>query len=186
MFQQVILLGRVGQDPELRYMQNGSPIAKFTLATTKRWFDNQRAEAMSKTEWHRISVFGKIAENVVHKYVHKGDLIQVIGEIRYSSFEKDGHKQYSTEIIANSVTLMPKGTKKEESAEGESNDENKQQKGQRSNQQQSQRSNKQQNMNQNRDFGGGFEDQGNGYDPYQDMPSDMMDDNSNPSDDIPF
>ena len=93
----VILIGNVGRDPEIRYMQSGEPIANFSLATSERWTgkDGQKQE---RTEWHRVEVFGKTAQ-VVRDYVTKGKPIYIEGSIRYEEWtDKDGNKRNTTRI----------------------------------------------------------------------------------------
>jgi single-strand DNA-binding protein len=91
-----ILIGRVGKDPETRVAKSGIKIVKFSLAT-----ENYKKE----TAWHRVTAFGKLAE-IVEKYVRKGSQIYIEGEISYNDYEKEGVKQYSTEIIANKMKLL--------------------------------------------------------------------------------
>jgi single-strand DNA-binding protein len=91
-----ILIGRVGKDPESSVAKSGMKIVKFSLAT-----ENYKKE----TSWHRITTFGKLAE-IVEKYVRKGSQIYIEGEINYSDYEKDGVKQYFTDIIGNKMKLL--------------------------------------------------------------------------------
>ena len=93
----VILIGNVGRDPEIRYMQSGEPIANFTLATNEVWNDKS-GQRQERTEWHRVEVFGKTAQ-VVRDYVTKGKPIYVEGSIRYEEWtDKDGNKRNTTRI----------------------------------------------------------------------------------------
>lgn len=101
------LLGNLGGDPELRSTQSGMSILKLSLATTTSYLDAQKVR-QERTEWHKISVFGKRAEGL-HKILSKGDRIYVEGEIRTSSYEKDGEKRWSTEIAASDVKLCGGG-----------------------------------------------------------------------------
>lgn len=91
-----VLLGNVGKDPEIRFLQSGEPVANFSLATTEKWTgrDGQKQE---RTAWHRISAFGKTAE-IVRDYVSKGKQLYVEGSIEYSEYEKDGVKRQTTTI----------------------------------------------------------------------------------------
>lgn len=92
-----ILLGRVGKDPDIRYTQGGDPIANFSLATGRKWTDKS-GEKQERTEWHRVTVFGKTAQ-VVRDYVTKGKQLFIEGEIHYSQYtDKDGNTKYGTEI----------------------------------------------------------------------------------------
>ena len=93
----VILIGNVGRDPEIRYMQSGEPIANFTLATNEVWNDKS-GQRQERTEWHRVEVFGKPAQ-VVRDYLSKGRQVYVEGSIRYDEWtDKDGNKRNTTKI----------------------------------------------------------------------------------------
>jgi single-strand DNA-binding protein len=93
----VILIGNVGKDPEIRYMQSGEPIANFSLATNEVWNDKS-GQRQERTEWHRVEVFGKTAQ-VVRDYVTKGKPIYIEGSIRYEEWtDKDGNKRNTTRI----------------------------------------------------------------------------------------
>jgi single-strand DNA-binding protein len=100
---QVMLLGNLGQDPELKVTQGGKSILKLRLATSSSYLD-QGGQRIERTEWHTVTVFEKRAEGLA-KILHKGSKLMVSGEIRTSSYEKDGEKRYSTEIIAKDVIL---------------------------------------------------------------------------------
>lgn len=93
-----ILIGNVGKQPDIRTMQNGGKVANFSLATSERWTDKGSGEKKERTEWHRIVVFGNLAE-VVEKYVHKGSKVYVSGAIQTRKYEKDGQDHYTTEIV---------------------------------------------------------------------------------------
>lgn len=100
MYQKVILLGRIGQK-ELRATQNGTPVAQYSLATTKSFKDKQSGVWNEHTEWHRIVSFNQCAEHV-HSKLEPGDLIQVEGELRTRKWQdKSGTDRYTTEIIVN-------------------------------------------------------------------------------------
>ncbi|MFO7564142.1 MAG: single-stranded DNA-binding protein [Enhygromyxa sp.] len=102
----VILIGNLGRDPELRYMQNGNPVASLNVATTRKWRNKQTNELVEETEWHRISVFGPQAEHC-NNYLSKGRQVYVEGRLRTRSYEdKDGVKKYATEIIADTVQFL--------------------------------------------------------------------------------
>jgi single-strand DNA-binding protein len=102
MFNKVILIGRVGQDPTLSVSQSGSGICKFSLATTSGFGDKKR------TDWHHIVCFGKLADTM-SKYVQKGTVLAIDGSIEYSEYEKDGVKRTYTSIIANTATIVTNG-----------------------------------------------------------------------------
>jgi single-strand DNA-binding protein len=101
----VILLGRLGQDPELKYTPGGSPVCNFSMATTEAWTDKQ-GQKQEKTEWHRIVVWGKLAE-LCNQYLAKGRQAFVEGRLQTRSWDdKDGNKRYTTEILANTVQFI--------------------------------------------------------------------------------
>lgn len=100
----VILLGRLGAEPEIRQTSSGAEVCNFSLATSEKWKDKDGIE-QEKTEWHRIVVFGKLAE-ICAKYLAKGKQAYIEGRIQTRSWEKDGHKNYTTEVIAVSVQFL--------------------------------------------------------------------------------
>jgi len=98
-----ILVGRLGGDPEMKYGSSGAPVTTFTMATTDTWVkDGQREE---RTEWHRIVAFGKLAE-ICAKWLHKGKQIYLEGRIQTRSWEQDGIKRYTTEIVAREMQML--------------------------------------------------------------------------------
>ena len=94
----VILIGNVGGDPETRYLPNGNAVTNLTLATSDSWRDKQTGQMQERTEWHRISLFGKIAE-IAGQYLSKGSKVYIEGRLQTREWEKDGVKRYTTEII---------------------------------------------------------------------------------------
>lgn len=94
----VILIGNVGGDPETRYMPNGNAVTNLTLATSDSWKDKQTGQVQERTEWHRVSFFGKIAE-IAGQYLSKGSKVYIEGRLQTREWEKDGVKRYTTEII---------------------------------------------------------------------------------------
>lgn len=101
-----IIMGRVGSDPEVRRTQNGKAIANLSLATSEKWNDKTTGEKKEKTEWHRVVVFGGLAD-VVDKYVKKGDMLYFEGKIQTREWtDKDNAKRYSTEIIVDMGGVM--------------------------------------------------------------------------------
>lgn len=98
-----IIFGNVGNDPEIKYTQDGTCIASLSIATTEK-FKNRAGELVEETEWNRIKVFGKAAE-VVGEYVKKGDEFGVEGKIKTRKYEKDGVTHYATEIKATEIHL---------------------------------------------------------------------------------
>jgi single-strand DNA-binding protein len=99
----VMLIGRVGKAPEVRKFENGQ-LAQFSLATTSKW-KNKSGEIQERTEWHNITINGKLSE-VVEKYVVKGMLIFIEGEIRYEEYEKEGQKRQATKIYAYEMKML--------------------------------------------------------------------------------
>ena len=102
---QVLLVGNLGKDPEISTIPSGAVVAKFSLATSESFTDKTTGVKQDKTEWHNIIVWNKQAENCA-EYLRKGSKALVEGEIQYSSYEKDGVKKYSTEIVANNVQFL--------------------------------------------------------------------------------
>lgn len=101
----VILVGRLGKDPEVRNLENGASVANFTLATSESYKDKTTGEKKELTEWHNIVLWRGLAE-IAAKYLHKGDLIYVEGRLRTRSWEKDGVTRYTTEIVGDNMTML--------------------------------------------------------------------------------
>ena len=99
-----IILGHLGRDPELKYLQSGQPVCKLNIATSRK-YTNKNNEAVEETEWHRVSVWGKQAEHC-NNYLTKGRQVYVEGRLRTSSYDKDGQKHYTTEIVADTVQFI--------------------------------------------------------------------------------
>jgi|TARA_B100000315_G_scaffold167002_1_gene155551 single-strand DNA-binding protein len=97
----VLLIGRLGADPEVKQMANGKSVARFSLATSNTWKDKNTGEKKEKTEWHRIVIFNEGLVNVVQQYVKKGAQVYIEGQLttRKWTDEKSGQDRYSTEII---------------------------------------------------------------------------------------
>lgn len=114
----VILLGRLGGDPELKYLNSGSAVANFTLATNESYTD-KTGQKVQKAEWHRIVVFGKAAENCA-QYLKKGSQALVEGKLQTRSWDdKQGQKRYITEIVAFNVQFLSKPSAQTPSDESE-------------------------------------------------------------------
>ncbi|EAN2617730.1 TPA: single-stranded DNA-binding protein [Salmonella enterica subsp. enterica serovar Saintpaul] len=95
----VIIVGNLGQDPEVRYMPNGGAVASLSLATSESWRDKQTGEMRENTEWHRVVLFGKLAE-VAGEYLRKGAQVYIEGQLRTRNWQDDsGVTRYVTEII---------------------------------------------------------------------------------------
>lgn len=101
-----ILVGNLGQAPELKTLPSGNSVCNFSVATTETWLDKNTKQKQEKTEWHRVTVFGKVADNC-NKYLNKGSKVYVEGKITTRSWETDqGEKRYTTEINANNVQFL--------------------------------------------------------------------------------
>ena len=116
MINKVTLVGYVGRDAEIRYLQSGQAVANFSMATSEKWKDRD-GEQQERTEWHRIQSWGKLAE-IVGKYVTKGRLLYVEGRLQTREWEdKNGEKRRTTEVVAQVVKLLGKsdgGSREEE------------------------------------------------------------------------
>ncbi len=105
MLNKVMLIGRLGADVELNHLASGNAIAKFQLATSRRWKDKQSGEKKEETEWHRITFFGRTAE-VCAEYLKKGSQIYIEGRIKTDKYEKNGVDTYSTGIIGDRMNML--------------------------------------------------------------------------------
>ncbi|CAE6925025.1 Plays an important role in DNA replication [Vibrio sp. B1FIG11] len=95
----VILVGNLGNDPEIRYMPNGGAVANITIATSESWRDKATGEQREKTEWHRVVLFGKLAE-VAGEYLRKGSQVYVEGQLQTRKWQdQSGQDRYSTEVV---------------------------------------------------------------------------------------
>ena len=101
----VILIGNVGGDPETRYLPNGNAVTNITLATTDSWKDKQTGQQQERTEWHRVVLFGKVAE-IAGEYLRKGSQCYIEGRLQTREWEKDGVKRYTTEIVVDMQGTM--------------------------------------------------------------------------------
>nr|WP_288465695.1 single-stranded DNA-binding protein [uncultured Pseudomonas sp.] len=101
----VILVGTCGQDPETRYLPSGNAVTNLSLATSEQWTDKQTGQRVEKTEWHRVSLFGKVAE-IAGEYLRKGSQVYIEGKLQTREWEKDGIKRYTTEIIVDMQGTM--------------------------------------------------------------------------------
>ena len=101
----VILVGNVGNDPEVRYMPNGNAVANISIATSDSWKDRNTGEQQERTEWHKVVFFNRLAE-IVEQYVKKGTKLYLEGRLQTRSYEQDGVKKYSTEIVANEMQML--------------------------------------------------------------------------------
>lgn len=101
----VILIGRLGKEPEVRNLDNGAVVANFSIATSESYRDRTTGERKEITEWHNIVLWRGLAE-VAQKYLHKGDQVFIEGKLRTRSWEKDGVTRYTTEIVADNMTML--------------------------------------------------------------------------------
>ncbi|ADD79488.1 single-stranded DNA-binding protein [Candidatus Riesia pediculicola] len=108
----VILIGYLGQDPEIRYMPNGNAVANLSLATSENWKDKQTGEMRERTEWHRVVIFGKLAE-VSGEHLRKGSQVYIEGSLQTRKWQdQNGQDRYNTEVIVNiGGTMRMLGTK---------------------------------------------------------------------------
>jgi single-strand DNA-binding protein len=103
-----IIIGCLGKDPEVRYMPNGDPVTTLSVATSEKWKDKS-GEQQEKTEWHRITLFGRVAE-VAGEYLKKGSRAYFEGKIQTRKWQdKDGNDKYTTEIVAHQLTMLSSG-----------------------------------------------------------------------------
>lgn len=105
MLNKVTLIGRLGDQPELSTTQAGLTLTKLSLATSESFKDKQTGQKCEETEWHRIVMFGRLAE-IANQYLQKGSMIYLEGKIKTRMWEKDGVKRYSTEIIASEMKML--------------------------------------------------------------------------------
>ena len=101
----VILVGRLGKDPETRFTPSGKAVTNFSMATSESWKD-AGGERQEKTEWHKVQIWGPLAE-ISAKYLSKGKLVYIEGRLQSRSWDADdGSKRYTTEIVANNMTML--------------------------------------------------------------------------------
>ncbi len=102
----VILVGNLGQKPEMRYTATQTAVANLSIATTESWKDKESGENRDKTEWHRVVFFGNLAE-IAEKYLDKGSSVYVEGKIQTRKWQdKDGNDRYTTEVLGNQLTML--------------------------------------------------------------------------------
>lgn len=123
----VILVGNLGQDPEVRYLPNGGAVANITLATSESWRDKQTGENKEVTEWHRVVLFGKLAE-VAGEYLRKGSQVYIEGQLRTRKWQdQGGQERYTTEVTVNVGGTMQMLGGKQEGGQGNRPQQNQQQ-----------------------------------------------------------
>ena len=102
----VILVGNLGNDPEVRYTSGGAAITSLSIATSESWTDKQSGEKQERTEWHRVKMFGKLAE-IAGEYLKKGRQVYIEGSLRTDKYtDKSGVEKYSTDIIASDMQML--------------------------------------------------------------------------------
>jgi len=101
----VMIIGRLGSDPEIRYTQDGAAVANFSIATSESWNDKSSGEKKESTEWHRIVAWKKLAETC-GEYLKKGKEVYIEGRLKTRSWDKDGVKHYMTEIHASYMQML--------------------------------------------------------------------------------
>ncbi len=102
----VILIGNLGADPETRYMPSGGAVTNLSIATSDQWKDKQTGEQKERTEWHKVAMFGRLAE-IAAEYLRKGSQVYVEGRLQTRKWQdRDGNDRYTTEIIANEMQMM--------------------------------------------------------------------------------
>lgn len=99
------LIGRLGQDPEVRQMPSGQAVANISVATSESWKDKETGEKKERTEWHRVTMYGRLAE-IAGEYLKKGAQVYIEGRLHTREWEKDGIKRFSTEIICEDMQML--------------------------------------------------------------------------------
>ncbi|MGL4674751.1 MAG: single-stranded DNA-binding protein [Wohlfahrtiimonas sp.] len=115
----VILLGHLGRDPEVKYMPNGNAVANITIATSESWKDKNTGQPQDRTEWHRVVIFGKLAE-IAGQYLKKGSFVYIEGQLQTRKWtDQSGQDRYTTEIIVNMQGTMQMLDRKGDNQTGE-------------------------------------------------------------------
>ena len=114
----VLLIGHLGQEPEVKFAKSGVAITRFSLATNESWKDKD-GNIQDKTEWHKIVMFGKMAETA-GEFLKKGNLVYLEGRLKTDSWESDGVKRYSTDVVVDNWTTLGKKTEGDKQEEDDS------------------------------------------------------------------
>ncbi|NRA16406.1 MAG: single-stranded DNA-binding protein [Oceanospirillaceae bacterium] len=102
----VILIGNVGDNPEVRYLPSGNAVTNITVATSETWKDKQNGQKQERTEWHRVVFFNRLGE-IAGEYLHKGSKVYIEGALRTRKWQsQDGQNRYTTEIIASEMQML--------------------------------------------------------------------------------
>lgn len=106
MLNQIQIIGHLGKDPEVRYLPSGEAVANFSIATTEKWKDKATGEQREETEWHRVSMFGRLAE-IAGEYLKKGTLVFVQGKLKTRKYtDKDGNERSATEVRGETLKML--------------------------------------------------------------------------------
>jgi single-strand DNA-binding protein len=107
----VILVGRLGKDPEVRYTPSGVAVANFTVATSEEWKDKNTGEKQERTEWHRIEAWRRLGE-ICGEYLHKGKQVYIEGRLQTDAWEdRDGNRRYTTKVVAQNMQMLDSPSK---------------------------------------------------------------------------
>lgn len=118
----VHLIGRLGKDPEVRHLENGTKVANFSVATSETYKDKNTGEKKETTEWHSVVLWRGLAD-IAEKYLNKGDMVYIEGKLRTRSWEKDGVTRYTTEIVGDNMKMLSsKSNETQASSNQESDD----------------------------------------------------------------
>ena len=98
MINKVILVGNLGREPDIKFTGDGKAIANLAIATSESWTDKTTGQKVEKTEWHRVVIFGRLAD-IAQKYLHKGSKVYIEGQLRTRKWDKNGVDQYTTEVV---------------------------------------------------------------------------------------
>ena len=98
MINKVILVGNLGREPDVKFSSDGKAIANLAVATNESWTDKTTGQKQEKTEWHRVIIFGRLAD-IAQKYLHKGSKVYIEGQLRTRSWDQNGEKKYTTEVV---------------------------------------------------------------------------------------
>lgn len=101
----VIVVGNLGKDPETRHLPSGGAVTNISIATSESWKDKQTGEIKERTEWHKVVFFNRLAE-IAGEYLKKGAKVYIEGSLRTRSYDKDGQKHYTTEIVASEMQML--------------------------------------------------------------------------------
>jgi single-strand DNA-binding protein len=124
MLNKIMIIGRLGRDPELRYTNSGTPVASFSVATDERWADSD-GNRQTRTEWHNVVAWSKLGE-ICGKYLKKGRLVYIEGRVQTREWDdRDGNKRRTTEIIASNMQMLESRAEAETSSQGRPSEESK-------------------------------------------------------------